>query len=74
MLVSALAKEKVTVVLSGDGGDEFYCGYNIYENVAQAQMLDIPGAMVHGICNLPLINKTGLADKLPFRVRDCTES
>lgn len=69
MLVSALAKEKVTVVLSGDGGDEFYCGYNIYENVAQAQMLDIPGAMVHGICNLPLINKTGLADKLPFRVR-----
>lgn len=69
MLVAALAKEKVTVVLSGDGGDEFYCGYNIYENVAQAQLLDLPGAMVHGICNLPFINKTGLANKLPFRVR-----
>ena len=53
MLVAKLAKEKVTVALSGDGGDEFYCGYNIYENVAQAQKLDILGGMVYGIANLP---------------------
>lgn len=69
MLVAALAREHVTVVLSGDGGDEFYCGYNIYENVAQAQMLDLAGGMVYGISHLPLINKTGLSDKLPFKVR-----
>ena len=69
MLVSALAREKVTVALSGDGGDEFYCGYNIYENVAQAQMLDIPGGIVHSICNLPLVRNTGIGDKLPFRVK-----
>lgn len=74
MLVAALAREKVTVVLSGDGGDEFYCGYNIYENVAQAQVLDIPGGIVHGICHLPLIRKMGIGEKLPFRVRVIAEN
>lgn len=74
MLVAALAREHVTVALSGDGGDEFYCGYNIYENVAQAQMLDLAGAMVYGISHLPLVNRTGLSDKLPFKVRVIAEN
>lgn len=69
MLVSRLASEHVTVALSGDGGDEFFCGYNIYENVRQAQKLDVLGGMVHGICNLPGLKQTGLEEKLPFRVR-----
>ena len=69
MMVSKLAKEHVTVALSGDGGDEFFCGYNIYENVALAQRLDPLGAMVHGVCGLPGFRQARLEEKLPFRVR-----
>lgn len=69
MLVSKLSKQDVTVALSGDGGDEFFCGYNIYQNVWQAQRLDGLGGLTHGVCQLPGFKQIGLEQKLPFRVR-----
>lgn len=52
MLVSKLAADNVTVALSGDGGDEIFCGYKLYDLVYTAQRFDAIGNIVSHIPGL----------------------
>lgn len=69
MLVSQIAKKDVTVALSGDGGDEFYCGYNVYDRIAQAQKLDKLGDALYHFCNMPGLRQLRTIERLPFKVQ-----
>lgn len=65
MLVSAFAKSEVTVALSGDGGDELFCGYTSYDTVLRYQKYDRLGQLAYDIVNAPGLRNLNLGEKLP---------
>ncbi len=73
MAVSKFARQDVTVCLSGDGGDEFFCGYGYYPQVKWAQRLDMPGEVMHLLGNAVSLNslkeRHTLEEKFPMPVR-----
>ena len=65
MLVAAHAKREVSVVLTGDGGDEFFCGYRMYEKLKTAQCLELPAFFARAVIR----DGSALYNKMPFSVR-----
>ncbi|MCL2717309.1 MAG: asparagine synthase (glutamine-hydrolyzing) [Lachnospiraceae bacterium] len=55
-LVSKIARENVTVCLSGDAGDELFCGYNSYRSIERAyrKLTKIPFAIRRPLSRLLL--------------------
>ena len=68
-LVSKMTREHVTVSLSGDGGDELFCGYTTYPSVERiwSKMKDIPW-FIRKPCS-ELVIHSPLARKPIYRIK-----
>ena len=66
MLVSAAAKEHVTAAVSGDAGDELFCGYNTYARFQQLKKLARLSRLLNGAEKLLPIRELG--ERLNSRV------
>ena len=71
MLVSKMARNDVTVVLSGDAGDELFCGYTVYDSVKKAQQINKLAELINEIGKIKFLGKDykHLYDIYPLKVQ-----
>lgn len=74
MLVTELAKKDVTVVLTGDAGDEFFGGYTIYDRLIDAQKVKGKGLLLHYLYKIPGVDKIKDFRTLSFPLKIAAES
>ena len=68
-LVSKMTRDHVTVSLSGDGGDELFCGYTSYESISRiwGKMKNIPYFIRKPVSSIVL--RSPLAKKDIYRIK-----
>jgi asparagine synthase (glutamine-hydrolysing) len=65
-LVARIARQHVSVCLSGDGGDELFCGYDRYE--AMQRRWRAIGGWPRSLRNVVARMARGMADRLPHAI------
>lgn len=66
-ILARLAAKDVTVALTGDGGDELFCGYTRYQTALELETLPARRAIALGLSLLPTSMMAALLRAMPMR-------